>query len=68
MLDLHILGLCPNAIWGTYGAPDNLYLEYLLVSLFSLTPPPVKKHFAGPDQTFKKHFASPALTRNLIEK
>ena len=32
------LGLYPNAIWETYGAPHNQHLEYLLVLLYSLAP------------------------------
>ena len=32
-------GHCPNAIWETYSAPHNQFLECLLVSLFSLAPP-----------------------------
>ena len=42
-------GRCLNVISETYAAPHTLHLKCLLVSLFSLTPPPAKKYFAGPD-------------------
>ena len=48
----------PNAIWETYGVPHTLHLECLLVSLFSLTPPPVKKYFAGPDEKVNRKIAA----------
>ena len=45
MLDLHIFRTFLRVIiWGTNGAPHNLYLEPFLAWF-----PPLIKYFAGPD-------------------
>ena len=41
----HLLDFAASAIWRTYGAPHNLYLKSLLVSLFSLMNLWIREHF-----------------------
>ena len=44
----HLLDFAASAIWRTYGAPHNLYLKSLLVSLFSLMNLWIREHFTIP--------------------
>lgn len=41
----HLLDFAASAIWRTYGAPHNLYLKSLLVSIFSLMNLWIREHF-----------------------